>query len=156
MINSRSIEQLLPQVRSKVQEMLSIAKGEGIELILTSTYRDFESQAALYAIGRTTPGASPRMLKPLGDRVTNAKAGQSWHNWRRAVDVVPVVGGKAIWNDAKTWARIGQIGERVGLEWAGRWVGFREMPHFQLTEGRRLADLVAQYPHGLPEIGGEA
>ena len=84
MINSRSLDDLIPPARARVQAFLDAAKKEGVDLLVTSTYRDNASQDALYAQGRTKPGRI----------VTNAKAGQSWHNYRCAVDVVPIVAGK--------------------------------------------------------------
>ena len=134
MINSRSLNDLLPQVRSRVQRFLDAAKAQGIDLLVTSTYRDNASQAALYAQGRTTPGKI----------VTNAKPGQSWHNHKCAVDVVPIRNGKPVW-DAKDpiWQTVGQLGKAAGLEWAGDWKRFRELAHFQYTGGLTLAQLQA-------------
>lgn len=133
MINSRKLEDLHPYVASLARKMIAAAKKEGIEVLVTSTYRDEESQNALYAQGRTKPGRI----------VTNAKAGQSWHNFRLAFDVVPLVNGKAMWNDLRTFKRLGTIGKSVGLEWAGDWVSFKEYPHFQWTGGLTLAQLRA-------------
>jgi len=116
---------------------MDAAAQAGIDLLVTSTYRDFASQTALYAQGRTTPGRV----------VTNAKAGQSMHNFRIAFDVVPLRFGKPVWGtsgkDGKLWAQLGAIGESVGLEWAGRWIRFKEYAHFQYTGGLTLADLQA-------------
>ena len=131
MINSRSLADLLPVVEDKVNAFLEMARKEKIDLLVTSTYRDLESQAALYAQGRTAPGRI----------VTNAKPGQSYHNWRCAVDVVPIVGGKAIWDDDHLWYDIGQLGVAAGLEWAGNWKTFVEYPHFQYTGGLSLSQL---------------
>jgi peptidoglycan L-alanyl-D-glutamate endopeptidase CwlK len=135
MINSRNLDDLHPIVRDKAKAFLAKSKDCGIDLLVTSTYRDNESQAALYAQGRTKPG----------NIVTNAKPGQSWHNWRCAFDVVPLRFGKPVWatsgKDGELWRQIGEIGESVGLEWAGRWTGkLREMAHFQYTAGLTLAD----------------
>ena len=133
MINSRSLTDLNPKVAVKCSEFITRCKAAGIDVIITSTYRDAESQNALYAQGRTTPGK----------KVTNAKAGQSFHNWRVAFDFVPIVGGKAIWNDDALWTQCGEIAESVGLEWAGRWKKFCEFPHCQHTGGLSLADFQA-------------
>lgn len=137
MINSRKIEDLHPIVAAKCCDFLSRCKVAGIDVLITSTYRDNESQEALYAQGRTAPGA----------RVTNAKPGQSWHNWRVAFDVVPLRHGKPVWGtagaDGELWARVGRAGEASGLEWAGRWRTFREFAHFQFTNGLTLADFRA-------------
>lgn len=134
MINSRKLEDLHPTVRAKVQRFIQKCDEAGIDLLVTSTYRDIESQAELYAQGRTKPGKI----------VTKAKPGQSWHNWKVAVDVVPLRNGKPVWGtagaDGKLWQKVGEIGESVGLEWAGRWKTFKEYAHFQYTGGLTLAD----------------
>ena len=132
MINSRSLDDLLPPVKERVEKFLSSAKAAGIDLLITSTYRDNASQNVLYAQGRTTPGK----------KVTNAKAGQSWHNYRCAVDVVPVVAGKPRWDvKDEVWQQVGALGKAAGLEWAGDWKKFKEYPHFQYTGGLTLAQL---------------
>lgn len=132
MINSRSLDDLLPAVKERVEGFIKDAQAAGIDLLVTSTYRDNESQNALYAQGRTTPGRI----------VTNAKAGQSFHNYRCAVDVVPLINGKPAWNvKDEVWKKIGAIGESKGLEWAGNWKRFKEYPHFQYTGGLNLAQL---------------
>lgn len=131
MINSRSLDDLIPPAKQRVLSFIEAAKAKGIDLLVTSTYRDSDSQNALYAQGRTAPGKI----------VTNAKAGQSFHNYRCAVDVVPIVNGKAVWDDKILWQQIGVLGESCGLEWAGRWKTFKEMPHFQFTGGYTLAQL---------------
>lgn len=146
MINSRNINDLLPQVAKKCFDFLTKCKEAGYDVRVTSTYRDFESQAELYAQGRTKPGKI----------VTKAKPGDSFHNWRVAFDVVPFRNGKPVWgtkgdgidldpsddhiDDLELWQRIGAIGKSVGLEWAGDWVRFKEFPHFQYTQGKSLQD----------------
>jgi peptidoglycan L-alanyl-D-glutamate endopeptidase CwlK len=133
MINSRDLKDLLPVVAAKASAFVAACRAAGIDVLITSTYRDHESQNALYAQGRTAPGA----------RATNAKGGQSWHNHRCAFDFVPIVNGKAMWNDARTFKRCGAIAESLGLEWAGRWKSFSELAHCQYTGGLTLADLQA-------------
>ena len=134
MINSRDVNDLLPHIRDRVQKFLAAAKAQGIDLLVTSTYRDNASQAALYAQGRTAPGKI----------VTNARPGQSFHNYRCAVDVVPIKNGKPVW-DVKdpVWQEVGKLGKAAGLEWAGDWKRFKEFPHFQYTGGLTLAQLQA-------------
>lgn len=130
MINSRNINDLHSKVAAKCSEFINRCKAKGIDVIITSTYRDIASQNALYAQGRTAPGK----------KVTNAKGGQSFHNWRVAFDFVPIVGGKAAWNNNALWTQCGEIAEGVGLEWAGRWIRFKEMAHCQYTGGLTLKD----------------
>lgn len=140
MINSRDINDLYPEVRDRAFKLKALCTEKGIDIIFTSTYRDFESQNALYLQGRTPES------KARGEKiVTNAKAGESFHNYRVAFDVVPVVNGKPVWGtsgaDLKLWETIGSIGVDLGLEWAGNWKTFREFPHFQYTNGKTLDDL---------------
>lgn len=136
MINSRNLSDLVPVCKDRAERFLNLVNAAGIDLLVTSTYRDLESQAALFAQGRSKPGAI----------VTNAKPGQSWHNWRCAFDVVPLRNGKPVWGtsgpDGDLWRKIGEMAEDAGLEWAGRWTGkLREMAHFQYTGGLTLAEL---------------
>lgn len=135
MINSRSLDDLLPIVKEKALEHIRLCNAAGVDILITSTYRDAESQDALYAQGRTTPGK----------KVTNAKAGFSWHNWKCAYDVVPLRNGKPVWGttgiDLELWRVVGKCGKEAGLEWAGDWKTFKEFPHFQYTGGLTLADL---------------
>lgn len=133
MINSRNINDLHPKVVAMCSEFINRCKAQGIDVIITSTYRDHASQAALYAQGRTAPGR----------KVTNAKPGQSFHNWKVAFDFCPIVNGKAAWNDTKLFTQCGEIAEGVGLEWAGRWVRFKELAHCQYTGGLTLKDFQA-------------
>jgi peptidoglycan L-alanyl-D-glutamate endopeptidase CwlK len=132
MVNSRKISDLLPVVGKKCAAFIAQAKAAGIEVVITSTYRDHASQDALWAIGRTKPGR----------RVTNAKGGQSFHNFRVAWDFVPVIAGKAVWNDLSLFRRCGEIGEALGCEWGGRWK-MRDYPHLQYTGGLTLRQLRA-------------
>ena len=128
MINSRKLEDLHPVVAAKAKAFIAACKKAGIDVLITSTYRDNESQNAIYAQGRTKPGRI----------VTNAKAGQSFHNYRLAFDFVPIVNGKAMWNDARAFKKAREIGESLGLEG----LSF-EMAHLQWTGGLSLAQLRA-------------
>ena len=131
MINSRSLADLHPRVFSLATAFLTAAMKQDIDLIVTSTFRDNESQAILYAQGRTTPGRI----------VTNAKPGHSFHNWRVAFDVVPVAHGKCIW-DGPIWDTIGALGQSCGLEWGGAWTTFPDRPHFQQTFNMTIQDFL--------------
>ena len=132
MINSRNIQDLTPATRSKALNFLVFCKDVGIDVILTSTFRDNASQAAIYAQGRTAPGKI----------VTWAQPGHSYHNYKLAFDFVPIVNGKAVWNDLTLWQRCGELAEKAGLEWGGRWKK-KDRPHCQNTQGVTIAQLLA-------------
>jgi len=119
---SRDINDLEPETRALCLAFLEAAKTKGYNVIITATYRSFAEQDALYAQGRTKPG----------QRVTNARGGQSNHNYRVAFDMCPLdAAGKADWNNAAAFKALGAIGESVGLSWGGRWKSFPDMPHFE-------------------------
>ena len=107
----RNIEKLHPKVRNKATEFINrVEKELGIKLRVTSTLRTFAEQDKLYAQGRTTKGGI----------VTNAKGGESNHNFGTALDVVPIVNGQADWKTtADTWNKIAKVGKSLGFEWGG-------------------------------------
>lgn len=127
-MSSRLLSDLADPVRCAAVAMLQKCHEAGIELLIYCTLRSNIEQAALYAVGRTKPGAV----------VTNAAPGKSLHNpddfgraW--AFDAVPLIAGKAAWNNHALVDKMGEIGESCGLEWAGRWRGsIKERVHFQM------------------------
>ena len=138
MINSRDVAELSPPARQVCLAHIAACKAAGIDIIVTSTYRDRESQDALFAIGRTADLQKPR--------VTKARGGQSWHNFRVAYDVVPVVNGKAVWDTQNPlWKEVIRIGKECGAEAGADWPGFPDFPHFQMlpTELKGKKDSVA-------------
>jgi len=71
---------------------------------------------------------------PTRNRVTNAAGGESYHNYRLAVDSVVMSQGKCAWQyrmHSDAWDDYGTCAEEVGLTWAGSWKNFRELPHIQ-------------------------
>lgn len=132
MLNSRNVDDLNPRTRAKAVLFKDRCTAAGIDIIFTSTFRDAESQNALYAQGRTAPGKI----------VTKVQGGYSFHNHGVAFDVVPVVNGKAVWDDIGLWGRIGIIGVSCGLEWGGNWERWKDKPHFQDTNGFSITDYI--------------
>ena len=114
--------------RAKIRKLLIKARNQGIELRVISAHRNCEEQNRLYAKGRTLPGKI----------VTNAKCGQSAHNYRRAVDVVEFRNGVPIWENPN-WEIIGRLGESLGLQWGGRWKSIKDKPHFQDLQERSIS-----------------
>jgi peptidoglycan L-alanyl-D-glutamate endopeptidase CwlK len=130
---SRDLCDLEIGTRRKVMDWIAGCAGRGVEILVYCTLRTPAEQALLYEIGRTRPGKI----------VTNAPAWQSWHNYGRAVDAVPILHGKPDWTydqNERHWRVFAEEAERVGLEWAGRWERFREYVHVQDTGGMTLAE----------------
>jgi len=132
MLNSRKVTDLHPKLADICLRHIKACKLRGIDIIITSTKRDDEYQASIYAKGRTRPGSIVTNLK-----VTGA------HGLGLAYDVVPIVNKVAIWNDSKSWEVIGEEGKKLGLVWGGDWKGFVDKPHFELTDGLAFNELRA-------------
>lgn len=127
---SRKIEDLRPVMQPRVRAWLAACKDAGLDPLITCTLRSHAEQAILYTQGRTTPGAI----------VTWALPGQSAHQHGLAVDFVPLVAGKPQWSAKHPhWFVAGELAEKAGLEWAGRWAGRkREFPHVQMPLWREF------------------
>lgn len=128
---SRSIDALAPVVKDRALAFLRECKAYDIDAMIYCTLRTNDEQARLYAVGRTTPGQVLTNARPGASMHNPDKNGQAW-----AFDAVPVIAGKAMWDDVERLGVMGFCGEQVGLTWAGRWIGkLRERVHFEIERG---------------------
>ena len=139
--NEKAIARLHPQVRGLIRKFINdVYIKHQVQLVIVQDYRTYVQQDALYAKGRTTSGSI----------VTNAKGGQSNHNFALAVDVFP------LWDDGKLHMdtqsdkknseilrQISSVGKSIGLEWGGDWNSIVDNPHFQLKTGKTMSQLRA-------------
>lgn len=116
-----SDSELKPELVTKVHALIALAKGRGYSLLVTQGFRSVKEQNDLYAQGRTRPGKI----------VTNAKGGQSNHNFGKAVDFAFVQNGQVSW-DPKLFKLLGSWAAAVGLKWGGNWVHFKDLPHVEI------------------------
>ncbi len=135
-------DRLHPLVANRGESFIRLAYScLDLEVRLTSGYRSAKEQNALYAQGRSEPGQV----------VTNAKAGQSYHNYGLAVDFVIIHNNKADYdlntdrnrNDIPDWQELGELGKALGFEWGGDWNSFPDYPHLQMDFGLSIRQLVA-------------
>jgi hypothetical protein len=117
---------LRPLVQRKADQLVAAFDAVGIPIRIVEGVRSCERQDKLYAQGRTEPG----------NIVTNARCGESLHQYGVAVDFVFRKEGYNA-TDAQ-WETLGRAGEALGLEWGGRWKSFPDKPHFQLRLGYKL------------------
>lgn len=126
--NSLTPTDVLPLVERKAQLVLKEMKDLGYDMRITQGFRSIADQDALYAQGR-----------PKGVIVTNAKGGESFHNYGAALDFVFRKEGYNV--PASVWKKFGVIGKKHGFEWGGDWKrGFVDNPHLQMTLGYSLKD----------------
>ncbi len=122
----RDMKRLQPLVERKANEVLREMALLGLPMRIVEGYRSVERQNELYAQGRTKPGAI----------VTNAKGGQSLHNYGVAIDCCFVKTG---YNAPEShWITYGTVAKKHGFEYGGDWVEFKDRPHIQMTLGHPL------------------
>jgi peptidoglycan L-alanyl-D-glutamate endopeptidase CwlK len=105
-----------------------------VQPFLTCTHRTNEEQNKLYEIGRTVKGSI----------VTNAKAGQSPHNYLPsfAFDIAFIgLDKKLSWNK-KHFKNFADIVKSITntVEWGGDWK-FLDVPHFELKAWKQFKDI---------------
>ena len=130
---AQRINKLHPNVREEVHKIIEEcdkALTGKAKIRVTQALRTFKEQDDLYAIGRTKPGK----------KVTNARGGQSIHNYGFAVDICLIIDGKtASWDTAKDWDNdqvsdwyeCVKIFAKYGWDWGGNWKKFKDLPHFE-------------------------
>lgn len=129
----RDINQLHPLLQVKVNELLELCKHNGISIKIGECVRTVAEQDALYAQGRSKPGAI----------VTNCAGAtySSMHQWGVAFDFFlnMDIDGDGQTNDdiynntTKIFEKVGKLGQSIGLEWGGSWKN-KDLPHFQLAD----------------------
>lgn len=133
-------KKLHPVFRERLVLLSEALARRGMQAMITDGLRTVAEQDALFAQGRTKPGP----------KVTNARGGQSNHNYGLAVDMYPVINGK-IFVDVPKGASvefrrtfnaiqdaIGEESERLGLFWGARFHGISDTPHVQLLPEQEL------------------
>jgi peptidoglycan L-alanyl-D-glutamate endopeptidase CwlK len=139
--------------------------GQGCRLRFSYVLRTNAEQDALYALGRTQVNSNGKSSKkPLGYIVTNAKGGQSIHNYGLAFDIVLMYDKNkdgtfetVSWdmvkdgdNDGKAdWMEIADFFKSKGYEWGGDWKSFKDYPHFQMSFGFNWRTLLARQYKGI-------
>lgn len=126
-ITASHIAKLHPLVREEVTSIVNEIdkKLSGrAQFRIAQGLRTFADQNALFA------------KRP---KVTNAKGGQSVHNYGFAIDGVLIIDGKiASWDFKKDWDVDGvadwdecvKVFAKYGWNWGGNWSSFKDMPHF--------------------------
>jgi hypothetical protein len=141
---NRQISSLDPRLQNPAADFINDVNDKlRINLRVTFGSRSIEEQNTLYAIGRDANG------KVIGDTVTNAKGGQSYHNYGLAIDVVAMEDNNKVanFNIVPSNPSLVNIGKSYGFEWGGDWKK-KDNPHFENTFGEHWSDLFKQYIAG--------
>ena len=151
---SRKIEDLHPLVQPKALLLIKKAKEDlGLGIVIYRTLATWEEQEAIYAQGRTKPGIV----------VSNARGGESFHNYGLAIDFgILKPGSKEIeWNtkadfdndQIPDYQELGKLGEDIGFEWGARFTSMKgDLGHLQMSFGFTIKELQIIYLGGLRSI----
>lgn len=142
------IDGLHPKFKPSVQvawEEAQAAMPSSVQVILICGGRAFEESNALYAKGRTVKGDNASPSHPMGDVVTNAAAGASFHNYFLAVDFAMITNGKDDYVVGPHWMTVVEIMKKYGMQWGGDWKSIKDYPHFENGYGFTWRQLLAKY-----------
>lgn len=140
-------ERLIQTLHLKAQETARIfmtrALNTVIDVRIISGTRTYEEQNALFRKGRF---GNP------GPRVTNARGGQSNHNFGIAWDIGIFQNG-AYLGDSPLYDQMAQIILNTPdlanrLIWGGNWHSFQDRPHYQLVTGFSITELRQRFEAG--------
>jgi peptidoglycan LD-endopeptidase CwlK len=132
--------QLHPIVKERMNQLIQQSAKKGIVVVITDGFRSAVEQDQLYKKGRSTDG----------NIVTNAKGGESYHNYGLAIDfALKTSSGNVIWdmnydgnrNGRSDWNEVVAMAKKLGFQWGGDWKKFKDYPHLQMDFGLTLADL---------------
>jgi len=144
-ISKERIKTLLPKAQVWATAHLNAIADSGLlpkgwRVRIASANRTWEEQDALFAKGR---GAG-------GSIVTNARGGQSNHNFGIAWDLAIIdENGKYVTDNAQ-YNKIASVGKKMGLEWGGDWRSFKDSPHYQIKVGLTLSEMRDLMRRGKP------
>lgn len=120
---SRQISKLSPYMQAKAVDFLNRCREEKLNVVIICTDRSNAEQAECFARGasRARPGESAHnVCDDLGRPAAEA------------FDIGVIRDGKYIGDgNDHAYKRAGEIGEELGLIWAGRWIKMKEVAHFQ-------------------------
>jgi peptidoglycan L-alanyl-D-glutamate endopeptidase CwlK len=157
-ITLNRIRLLHPKVREEALAAYTYCNqkllGNNVLLRFSHTLRSIDEQNSLYAIGRT------KLFDAHGNRlakVTNARGGQSIHNYGLAFDIVLLIDKDnngafetASWNttadndsdSVADWREITAYLKKQGWSWGGDWKSLPDYPHFEKTFGYTSSSLL--------------
>ena len=135
------LDTLEPGFKEKVIELLNKTKlATGRDWALSDGRRTIAQQNALYAQGRTKAGKV----------VTNAKGGQSAHNFGLAADLWPLKNGDFDWGANQNFFRVmADIAQELGLTAGFYFKSIHDAPH---VEDPRWKQVQAQWKEGKVQV----
>lgn len=133
-----------PEVHKRAVELIRRCWAEDVFIVFTDGLRTMEDQAVIYGKGRASFIYNGKQYgNPKVSRVSNAKPGDSMHNYALALDFVTCDGyGKNIdWVVGQKWKRAAAIAKGLGFVWGGDWKSFYDAPHIEYNGGLTISQI---------------
>lgn len=165
-LSINKLNQLHPAIKQDALDAYDEAcrlTPKGVHPVIDETDRSFERSTALY--NQPTDGKDndrDGKIDEPDEKVSNAKAGQSYHNYKLALDFYLLINGKryypadekAAMKD-KNWMIVVNAFKKRGFTWGGEFPGkFKDAPHLQKTLGYSVKQLLALHNAGKFIPGG--
>lgn len=137
----RDISELLPDMQTKINDLIHILMTSGIGYYINETYREQAVQDAYYAQGREDLNTTNSLRKKAGlwligdseNKRIITKTKHSKHTDRVAVDIYPTKNGVPYWTAPdKEFETIASIALKLDLNPGLYWKDFKDPPHIQL------------------------
>ena len=136
----KNIATLHIKAQELARQFMQAVAGFEVTVKIISGARSYAEQDAIFAQGRTRPGRI----------VTNARGGESNHNFAIAWDVGLFDGGEYLDGDTSReqnlYAALAQLRPST-LEWGGNWTK-KDPPHYQLPTGLSISDVRSRFESG--------
>ena len=137
MYESRSLDDLRPDVAKNAKKFVSLCAAQGLPVSIASTVRDQEKQTQYYNAGT---GSKLVSFHSVGCGL--------------AFDIYHTTQG---YNNIQFFHDCAVIGKRMGFEWGGDWRS-PDKPHFQWSEGGKYGSsdiLAGRVPCEMPAFAGD-
>lgn len=143
MRHSRDIDDLRADVAANCRVLLALAEKQGLHALVTETVRDSEYQKMLAKKGYAAAGAVTPSFHA-------DHAGLAFDICKNEKDHA--------YDDPAFFARMGELGKKVGFSWGGDWRSFPDRPHFQWDAGGTYTSAMVRarrYPPPMPRFEEE-
>lgn len=137
------LKDLHPFVRAKAIAAIEEIEAQGIECRVIHAYRSPSEQEEIYAKGRVFENGE---VKKVGTTFTNARAWQSYHQWRCALDVAPKhCLDEPNWatNDP-AWKVLRTVAMAHGFDTI-KW----DKPHWEMSGEAHWSEMFKSFPDGM-------
>ena len=155
---SRDLNDLIPEFKPKIEELLNLCEQSGYTMRQFFTLRTPFEQGILWRQSRSSEEVRQKISElrnsgadflahcidsvgpQNGRHVTNAIPGFSWHQWGEAVDCFWLLDGNAEWSTRKKvngmngYVNYADKARALGLSAGGFWTSFKDWPHVQMRE----------------------